>query len=278
MEKYGLTKKLRYLTKNISYTITKIFSLRGAKVRLITLSLVSSIIALSELGIAKVFTDIVVNVNASKNFPVIELGVFLILSVSARLAHYLQRTKRVVFLDQLIMDSKVKNPGNSWNLSLAIEVTNIFSYGLQIITVSTFLLYLNWKLGLFTLVGIFVTLAYFNKIAADQDTFQKEIFRAKYRKIELPSVKKVLGRVKGGEIGTFISAISAISAMTFLILLHRLGWILTANAIVAFFALRMLSTNLGSLSSSLVRFVRALINSSISTVAVTHNSPEDETF
>jgi hypothetical protein len=269
---------LSYLLEKFGYALKGIFSNPGAKPKLVILALTSSLIALSELGIAKIFTDIVVNLDELQKYPFLEIGIFVALSVMARLAHFFQRTKRVVYLDRIVENSKVKNPRNSWNLSLAIEVTNILGYALQIIVISIFLLYLNVILGSLTIVGILLTLTIFNKIALGQERFQREVFQAKYLRVEISSGKKGLGRVKGGEAGTFIAALVAIGSMIFLIYLHHLGRISTADSIVTFFALRMLSTNLSSLSTGLMRFVRALVNSSISTVAVTSNSLEDESL
>jgi len=269
---------LRYLKEKFGKALSGLFSTGGAKTKLAVLTLTSSVIALSELVIAKIFTDIIVNLEETKSYPLREICFFVALSVLARAVHFFQRTKRVVFLDRMVANSKVKNPENSWNLSLAIEVTNLFSYSLQILVICIFLFYLNLTLGVFSIVGVLLTLLMFDTIAAKQEIFQKEIFRAKYRKEDISAGQKVFGRVRSGEIGTFIAALVGIVSMIFLVYLHHLGWISTANSIVTFFALRMLSTSLSSFSTGLMRFVRALVNSSISPVAVTSNSSENETL
>jgi len=97
------------------------------------ITLAASCISISELGIAKIFTEVIFKIDSGKQFPYLLMALFVGFSVMARIAHYFQRVKRVTVLDRIIKKSQLKNSDNSWNLSLAIEVANILGCSFQIL-------------------------------------------------------------------------------------------------------------------------------------------------
>lgn len=244
------------------------------KCALLLLTISASIISISELGIAKVFTEIVVKINRSEGFPILLTFVFVSFSVSARIGHYFQRTRRINILDKIIKRSNLKNIDNSWNLSLAIELANIISFILQILIIQIFLVTLSFQFAILSLVSTIFIFWVFDRLASKQEEFQKQVFRSRYNRKNISSYSKIFERVRGGELGGLVSGAITVGLLVALIAFHQLELISTPNAIVAFFAVRMLASNLNSLASSLMRQARAVVNSSISTVNVTNNSPE----
>lgn len=246
------------------------------KMLLLSLTLLGALISISELGIAKIFTSIVLEEKPATIGPIAIILLFLVLSLAARLSTYFQRTQRIRIFSKSIYATKFKNKENSWNYSLAMEISNIFSYLLQIVIVNIFLVYLSVEIGLITLIAASTVIGIFGSFFTTQEEFQKSAFRARYKSETFSTETLVFNRVKSGELGALIAGLVAVVLLLFLLIGHELNLISTAGAVVSFFAIRLLSSNLNSLSSSLMRFARALVNSSISTVKDTKNSPNNE--
>jgi hypothetical protein len=88
----------------------------------------------------------------------------------------------------------------------------------------------------------------------------------------------VLTRVKSAEIGALSSGIITLATLIVLIFFHHQNLITTADSIVSFFAIRLLGSNLSALSSSLMRYARALVYSSFGMARLTQNSLASETL
>lgn len=253
-----------------------IFPRARDKLLLTLLTLAGALISISELGIAKIFTEIVVEERPATFGPIALITLFLMLSLGARLSHYFQRTKRIQIFSKSIYATNFKNKENSWDYSLAMEISNIFSHLLQVFIVIFFIIYLSSEVGFVTLLAVFTIFIVYGRLFTRQEEFQKNAFRSKFLKDVISTESRVFSRVKSGELGSLISGLIAILLLLVLLIGHELSLISTAGSIVSFFAIRLLGTNLNSLSSSTMRFARALVNSSISTVKDTKNSPKNE--
>ena len=235
----------------------------------------ASCISISELGIAKVFTEVIFQIDTSKHFPYLLMVLFVGFSVTARIAHYFQRVKRITVLDTIIRNSQMTNADNSWNLSLAIEVANILGCAFQILIISIFLATLSIYFGLLIFGCIVIAGFVLSQLYGKQEIFQRNIFQSHYRKQSIPAGARTLVRVRGGEIGSLVTGTIMVGTLIALIAFHHQGWVTTPNAVISFFAVRMIGANLNSLATGLMRHARALVNSSLSTVRVTKNSPPD---
>lgn len=253
-----------------------IFPRARDKLLLTLLTFAGALISISELGIAKIFTEIVVEERPATFGPIALITLFLMLSLAARLSHYFQRTKRIQIFSKSIYATNFKNKENSWDYSLAMEISNIFSHLLQVFIVIFFIIYLSSEVGFVTLLAVFTIFIVYGRLFTRQEEFQKNAFRSKFLKDVISTESRVFSRVKSGELGSLISGLIAILLLLVLLIGHELSLISTAGSIVSFFAIRLLGTNLNSLSSSTMRFARALVNSSISTVKDTKNSPKNE--
>lgn len=246
------------------------------KLLLVLLTCVGALISISELAIAKIFTEIVVGERPATFAPMALIGTFLLLSLFARLSHYYQRTQRVRIFSKSINATTFKNQENSWDYSLAMEISNIFYHLFQTLIIITFLIYLSFQIGLVTLVAVLFILVVFGTLFTKQEDFQKQAFRAKFIKKKISTESRVFSRVKSGELGALVAGVIAVVLLLLLLIGHELNLISTAGAVISFFAIRLLGTNLNSLSSSIMRYARALVNSSISTLKDAENSSKDE--
>lgn len=127
-----------------------------------------------------------------------------------------------------------------------------------------------------TLVAVLFILVVFGTLFTKQEDFQKQAFRAKFIKKKISTESRVFSRVKSGELGALVAGVIAVVLLLLLLIGHELNLISTAGAVISFFAIRLLGTNLNSLSSSIMRYARALVNSSISTLKDAENSSKDE--
>ena len=248
------------------------------KLLLALLTCAGALISISELGIAKIFTEIVVEERPATFAPLALIATFLVLSLLARLSHYYQRTQRVRLFSKSILATNFKNKENSWDYSLAMEISNIFSHLFQVMIIITFLIYLSFQIGLLTFFASLSILVVFGALFTKQEEFQKQAFRAKFIKEKISTESRVFSRVKSGELGALVSGVITVALLLFLLIGHELNLISTAGAVVSFFAIRLLGTNLNSLSTAAMRYARALVNSSISTVKDTKNSSKNESL
>ena len=230
----------------------------------------------AELGLAKIFTDLVLSGSTANKLSISMIIFFVLLSLMARLSHYFQRTQRISFLSQSISATNLRYKENSWNHSLAIEIINIFTHILQVLVVLLFLGSLSIAMGLITLSGFIVVLWFQGNLYVNQEDFQRELVRAKYKSRLIPVETRLLTRIRSGEIGVLFSGFISILLLVILVLIYSHGLISAANSIITFFGIRLIGTNLNSLSSSTMRFARALVNSSVSTFKVTESSSNIE--
>jgi hypothetical protein len=170
----------------------------------------------------------------------------------------------------------LRNTDNAWNLSLAIEITNILGFALQIVMISFFLTIISLHIAVLNFICIFIAVSFLSHLYSKQEVFQRKIFQSGYRKQKVQVGARTLGRVRSGELGSLVNGTIMVATLIALIIFHRHGLIKTPDAVISFFAVRMISSNLNSLASGLMRHARALVNSSLSTVSVTRNSPLDE--
>lgn len=237
-----------------------------------------ALVSVAELGLAKIFTDIVLNGRSTSNISIAMIIFFVLLSVIARLSHYFQRTKRIKFLSESISATSLRYKENSWNHSLAIEIINILTHILQVLVVIFFLASLSFLMGLITLGGLISVMGLQGNLYVNQERFQREISKAKYKSISVPVEIRLFTRIRSGEMGVLYAGIVSIVLLVMLVIIHSHGLISSANSIITFFGIRLIATNLNSLSSSTMRFARALVNSSVSTANVTQSSSNIETL
>jgi len=268
---------MKHLGRSLAVSLKNLFPTNKDKASFFLLAIVGSVISILELGIAKIFSEIVVTKNSSESKIVWLIITFVLLSLSAKSATYFQRTKRIsIFSEALGEEEGRKN--NSWNLSLSMEFSNTVGHLLQLLLILSFVTFLSPKFGLVIFLGIITSLFIFNHLLQRQVIFQEKIFKTRFTKYNVTSKNRVLSRVKSSEIGSFISGIITLIMIMILIFLHLQDMISTADSIVSFFAIRMIGTNMSSLSSSLMRYARALVNSSFGSARLTRSSPADDTL
>jgi hypothetical protein len=206
------------------------------------------------------------------------IALFVLLSIIAKLIVFAQKTRRIgLFSEALGNENNAKN-SNAWNLTLSLEFSNIFGHLLQISLVSFFVFFLSPKFGAIILASSIFSIFILSNLSRKQEQHQTKFFKTRYTKYKVSSKTRVLTRVKSAEIGALSTGIISLATLIVLIIFHHQNLVTTADSIVIFFAIRLLGSNLSALSSSLMRYARALVYSSFGMGRLTQNSLASETL
>jgi predicted ABC-type exoprotein transport system permease subunit len=142
-----------------------------------------------------------------------------------------------------------------------MELTSILSMVARIIVVSVALFLLS---PLFAAANILVALLVFQVFGMSlrrqlvtQQAFKKQQFSTE----PASSADKVRARIKAGELGALLASVGVMILMAVLIALTILGDILAGAALVSFLAVRMIGQMYSGISTGLMRFARARVNS-----------------
>jgi hypothetical protein len=231
---------------------------------LIVLVLTAAFISVSELAVAKLFTQMILHEDElSRNQIILYVLGFFLFFGGTRAGHYFQRIYRVNVFDRAFKASEeqINRVKENWRWSLAFELTTLLSIFMQMGVIIIFFTFLNWKFGLLNIVVIMVIFQILGTIFRKQLKSQRGFVKAKIRKEHIPNSVKIGTRIRSGEIGTLLSGLAMLILFGALIALSFTGEISPSNTVVVFFGLRMQSSNLSNISSGLMRFARARTHS-----------------
>ena len=231
---------------------------------LILLILVAAAIPVTELLVAKLFTDLVVN-GAQKGLGeiIINLVIFGLLFVATRVANYIQKTYRVRFFDKAFgADKREKtSQGESWEWAMALELVNVLSFMLQAFVIAAFLFVLNQIMGGITLVIILILLQVMGRIFTFQLKVQRDFVEKRRAKENVTPAERLGSRIKSAEFATLLGSFFIVALMVLLVIFSIDGIVSLSSTIVFFLGLRLMNTTFSSISSALMRFARAKANS-----------------
>jgi hypothetical protein len=236
----------------------------GFRFQLVLLVAIGAAIPVSELLVAKLFTDLIVD-GATR--PVIEIVIsviaFSLLFATTRVANYLQKTYRVKFFDKAFgADEREKNKYNeSWEWAMALEMVNVWSFLTQMFVIALFFFVLSPVFAAINLLFILIILQIMGVLFVRQFNKQRGFVQKKRAKLEVTPAEKLGSRIQQAELGTLFASFGVVLLFALLIYLGITGFISLANTIVLFLGLRLQNTTFSSVSSSLMRFARAKANS-----------------
>lgn len=246
--------------RQTSYALTTLFTTRKTKLVLLFLVLLASLISVSELLVTHLFTSIILD-RDPKDVIQTQLNLFLLFLFLAltRLGHYLQRIYRLkLFKRSFEKEENSKTQSEqSWQWALAFELSTILGVFLQLIAMAIFFAFLNFRFALINLIIVIVVLQLISRLFSKQVSLQKTFHESTNTTSQVPNSEKVITRIKSGEIGTLISGASFLLLIGLLIFFAFDALISPAHSIVLFFGIKIQSTSLSTLSTSLMRFARA---------------------
>jgi hypothetical protein len=255
---------MHFVTKEMLYALTELFSTTKYRIILLGLVLIAAMISVSELAVAKLFTKIILDEGTiSQTMLAVLVTVFFLFFGVTRGGHFVQRIYRVRFFDKAFKASKNEVTGakENWRWSLAFELTNLLSTFTQLGVIILFFTYLNWIFGVINLLIVLAIFQVYGKLFRNQIEAQRGFVAARNKKEPIPNVVRIGTRIKSGETGILFSSIAMLILLAMLIYLSYTGEISKPNTIVLFFGLRMQNSNFSNISTALMRFARARTHS-----------------
>jgi hypothetical protein len=228
--------------------------------QLILLVIIAAAIPVTELLVAKLFTDLVVS-GSGKSAAEITTSVvlFALLFATTRVANYVQKTYRVKFFDKSFGANERKKNANeeSWEWAMALELVNVLSFITQMMVIATFFFFLDLTFAAINLAFLLVLLQVIGVLFVRQFKTQRSFVQKRRAKEVVTPAERLGARIQQAEFGTLLASAGVVVLFVLLIVLSINGAISLANTIVLFLGLRLQNTTFSSVSSSLMRFARA---------------------
>ena len=234
------------------------------RAQLVLLILIAAAIPVTELLVAKLFTDLVIDgANKPLSAIIINLLIFGLLFLATRVANYIQKTYRVRFFDKAFgADKREKSAqGESWEWAMALELVNVLSFMVQAFVITAFFFFLNTIMAGVTLVMILILLQVLGRIFMFQMSTQRGFVEKRRAKEVVTPAERLGSRIKSAEFATLLASFFIVVLMVMLVVFSIQGIVSLSSTIVFFLGLRLMNTTFSSISSALMRFARAKANS-----------------
>jgi hypothetical protein len=255
---------MKVILSHLRKSLHELFPTKRFRLILIGLVLIAAFISVSELAVARLFTQIILHEGEiDKSYlAFLMLGFFLFYGFT-RIGQFGQRIYRVRVFDRAFKANELEltTGKENWRWTQAFEITNIYSMLTQVSVVLLFFFYFNWVFAVLDLLIIMVVLEALGRLFSKQMDMQRTFAQAQKDKIKVDNFLRVGSRIKSGEIGTLIAGFAMIILLGALFYLNYIDEIDAASTIVLFFGLRMQTSNLSSISTGLMRFARAKTHS-----------------
>jgi hypothetical protein len=257
---------MKVILWHLRKSLLELFPTRRDRLVLIGLILIAALISVSELLVAKLFTQIILHEGEIDKSQLVLLmtGFFLFYGLT-RIGQFSQRIYRVKLFNRAFKanDIELTTGKENWRWTQAFEMTNISSVLTQITVVLLFFFYFNWVFAVLDLLIILTVLAVLGRLFSKQIEIQRTFAQAQKDKVKIDNFLRVGSRIKSGEIGVLLSGFAMIFLLGALFYFNYIGEINASNTVVLFFGLRMQTSNLSSISTGLMRFARAKTHSEI---------------
>lgn len=223
-----------------------------------------AMVSAAELLTAQLFSTIIIpgdGVARSTNDTIWLAVGFLVVFGGLRVLNFGQSLYRVNVFEKAFQGASASRAGESWRWATAMELTSILTMAARILVVSAALLLLS---PLFAAANAPIALAVFQVFGMSlrrQLVTQKAFRKQQFSKDPASSADKVRARIKAGELGALIASVGVMILMAILIALTVLGDIPAGAALVSFLAVRMIGQMYSGISTGLMRFARARVNS-----------------
>jgi len=251
---------LKVILWNLRKSLHDLFPTRRFRLILIGLVLIAAFISVSELIVARLFTQIILHEGEiDKSYLALLLVGFFLFYGFTRIGQFGQRIYRVRVFDRAFKANELEltTGKENWRWTQAFEITNIYSMLTQVGVVLLFFFYFNLIFAALNLLIITIVLEVLGRLFSKQMEMQRTFAQAQKDKIKIDNFLRVGSRIKSGEIGTLIAGFAMIILLGALFYLNFTGDINASDTIVLFFGLRMQTSNLSGISTGLMRFARA---------------------
>ncbi len=228
------------------------------------LVLFGALVSAAELLSAQLFSNIIIPdagvVRSTADtiwLAVVFLGVF----GGLRVLNYGQSLYRVNVFEKAFHGNSASRAGESWRWATAMELTSILTMAARILVIAVALFFLS---PLFAAANALIALAILQVfgVSLRRQIVTQKGFRAQQQaKSPASSAAKVRARIKAGELAALLASVGVMVLMATLIALTIIGDIPAGAALVSFLAVRMIGQMYSGISTGLMRFARARVNS-----------------
>ena len=228
------------------------------------LVLFGAMVSAAELLTAQLFSSIIIpgeGVSRSTNDTIWLAVGFLVVFGVLRVLNFGQSLYRVNVFEKSLQGVAASRAGESWRWATAMELTSILSMVARIIVVSVALALLSPVFALANAVIALAVIQVFGMSLRRQLVTQRTFRKQQFSKEPASSADKVRARIKAGESASLIASLGVMILMAILIALTVLGDIPAGAALVSFLAVRMIGQMYSGISTGLMRFARARVNS-----------------
>lgn len=242
---------------------SRLFTTRKSRTVVGLLIVVTATLPVAEMLVLEMFSSLIIDgpeaFTQDTNGAILQIAIFLLAFGLTRGVHHLVRLVRVrVFRDGFEIAGRTRSPSQeSWEWALAFELSGVLVSLVQAVMFSTLFLFIDWPTGLVNILVVAVVLALVSAIYRRQFALQKDYIKMGSRPGTVAIPERVGGRVRDAEFGAMLASVGMVLVLVYMLLRTLLGDITSANAIVLFLGLRLLSGQLGTLSASIMRFARA---------------------
>ena len=220
----------------------------------------ATIVSISELLLARLFSDLILpsEPRSSSNLivlSVIFLGVFGLL----RIINFIREYYRLNVFEKALTEDNSSRFANSWKWATAMELTALLTLVGRFVFISILLFYFSVPFGLCNLALSVILFQTFALQMKRQYTEQRKFRKLQFEKKPVTNAEKVKTRILAGESISLISALGMLLMFGALILFSTRDVIEPTIAFTLFIALRMIGQVYAGFSSGLMRYVRARV-------------------
>lgn len=237
---------------------------RTPRDRLLVLGLVllSATVSVAELATAKLFSALILPHGEQTRAEFIELAVlFFVVFGLLRLTHYVQAVYQVSVFEKAFSRGKaVTGKAESWRWATAMELVSILTGFARLLAISVAMFFFAPIFGVVNVIAAVVLIEWFGHSFKRQWVIQQG-FKVQEKTAPIPNAVRVRARIKSGAFASLLASIAVMGLLAVLIGLRQGEQVAAGTAIVIFFAVRMEGQIYTGLSTGLMRFARARVNS-----------------
>ncbi len=260
-----------FIAGQLRAAINRLFPTRKHRIVLLGLVMLAAAISVSELAVAKIFIEIVLQEQqfSRAQLIIITIAFFIFFGIT-RAGDFLQKIYRLEVFEKTLkiansesfkdLKKRSKHKKEYWTWSLAIELTNILSLGMRLVVISLLFVFFSPVFVVINLIVILIVFEKLSRIYRKQLIAQRKFVVASEKKKPVANAHKVKTRVRSGGVATLYSNLGMMVLLAVLLYLGYRGEIEPANAIVLFLGLRLQNGSLSGISVALMRFARAQAN------------------
>jgi hypothetical protein len=241
----------------------RLFTSRRSRVVVGLLIVVTAVLPVAEMLVLRLFSSLIIDgpetFAKDADGAILKIGIFFLAFGVTRVVHHLIRLVRIrVFRNGFAVSGRTRTPSQeSWEWALAFELSGVLVSLVQAVMFSALFLFIDWPTGMLNVMVSIVVLAMVSAIFRRQLALQKDYVKVGSGPGTVAIPQRVGGRVRDAEFGAMFASAAMVVVLAYMLLRTLFGDINSANAIVLFLGLRLLSGQLGTLSASIMRLARA---------------------